>query len=93
MVDNTYTVTELDASTGAFVKELSNGPFTYTLIGADAISSDGTHVWVATQQLRHRGGRRQGPLVECDLGGGVRVQRPRRRLLGRVARVGDQRRR
>jgi len=42
---NYSSVTELDAATGALVKVLSKSRYQFSF--ADAIASDGTHVWVA----------------------------------------------
>jgi DNA-binding beta-propeller fold protein YncE len=44
-VNTEYGVTELSASTGAYVSYL--GEEQYGFSSADAVSSDGTHVWVA----------------------------------------------
>ena len=45
-------MTELSASTGALVKVISGSAYQFN--GPGAISSDGTHVWVANFRLATR---------------------------------------
>ena len=64
-----YKRQELNAATGALVRVIA-GP-QYGFDGAIAVSSDGTHVWVAN---RFGGATRQGSVTELDAATGALVR-------------------
>ena len=83
-------VTELSASTGALVQVISGS--SYGFDAPAAISSDGTHVWVANPdgQLGDRAERLDGRPGPGHLGLELRVQWSRRHLFGRDPRLGGE---